>query len=134
MIAIDTNVLLRYVVDTDDEDQVAQARALVARECSPISPALVVDIVLCEFVWVMRKTLRFKKSEVVTALELLAIDSLIEFQDRESVLSALQSYAEGDADLADHLIAVNALKSGAAEVVTFDVAASKQSPFRIIGH
>ncbi len=133
MIAIDTNVLLRYVVDTGDEDQVAQARALVARECSPIAPALVVDIVLCEFVWVMRKTLRFKKADVVTALESLAIDSLIEFQDRENVLSALQSYAEGEADLADHLIAVNALKSGAAEIVTFDAAASKHSPFRLIG-
>ena len=134
MIAIDTNVLLRYVVDTGDEDQVAQARALIALECSPTAPALVVDIVLCEFDWVMRKTLRFKKAQVIAALECLAIDSLLDFQDRANVLSAMQSYADGEADLADHLIAVNALTSGAAEVVTFDTAAAKHSPFRIIGN
>jgi predicted nucleic-acid-binding protein len=133
MIAIDTNVLLRYVVDTADEDQVAQARAFVARECSPTAPALIVDIVLCEFVWVMRKTLRFQKADIVAALECLVIDSLIQFQDREIVLGAVQSYIEGDADLADHLLAANALKSGSVEVVTFDEAASKQSPFRLIG-
>ena len=132
MIAIDTNILLRYVVDTRDTVQVARARELVRQECSAASPALVVDIVLCEFVWVMRKTLRFKKEQIVEALDHLTRDSLIEFEDRISVLGAFQSYHEGHADLADYLIAAHALRCGADAVVTFDAATSNHSAFRVL--
>jgi predicted nucleic-acid-binding protein len=132
MIAVDTNVLLRYVVDTRDEHQVARARKLIEQECSVDSPALVVDIVLCEFVWVMRKALRFKKPQIVQALQSLTLDRLIEFEDRPAFLSALQSFADGNSDLADYLIAANALKFGADVVVTFDAAASKHRAFRVL--
>jgi predicted nucleic-acid-binding protein len=53
VIALDTNVLVRYIV-RDDEPQAAMATALIETECTTETPGLVTLVVLCELVWVLR--------------------------------------------------------------------------------
>ncbi|MDE2906398.1 MAG: PIN domain-containing protein, partial [Acidobacteriota bacterium] len=54
MIALDTNVLVRYLVD-DDPEQAETARALLA-SVTPTRPGFVCREVMVELVWVLRRT------------------------------------------------------------------------------
>ena len=52
MIALDTNVLVRFLVE-DDKAQAAAAAALVKRSIAAGEALFVADVVLCEVVWVL---------------------------------------------------------------------------------
>ena len=52
MIALDTNVLVRFLVE-DDARQTAEAAALIKRVVDADGTLFVSDIVLCETVWVL---------------------------------------------------------------------------------
>ena len=56
MIAIDTNVLLRYLL-ADDAAQHRKAKALIEAQ----RPALIVDAVLVETVWTHRQPLQARQ-------------------------------------------------------------------------
>ena len=60
MIAIDTNVLLRYLL-ADDAGQYRRAKKLIERK----APALITDVVLAETVWtLMGKRFGFGKMQI----------------------------------------------------------------------
>ena len=67
MIAVDTNVLLRYVL-SDDHKQSPLAVHLIDKNCSPQNPALVPDIALAEVAWVLIRKRKRPKSEIVEML------------------------------------------------------------------
>lgn len=67
MIALDTNVLVRYVVE-DDAAQTAAAVAMIERAVERDEPLFVPQIVLCELVWVLSHAYRFNREEVVGVL------------------------------------------------------------------
>lgn len=52
MIGLDTNVLVRYIVQ-DDPEQSAPATNLIEGQCMDQVPGFVNSIVLCELVWVL---------------------------------------------------------------------------------
>ena len=61
MIAVDTNVLLRYLL-ADDAEQSVRAKALIAGH----APVLVTDVVLVESVWTLRgPRYKMNKSEYI---------------------------------------------------------------------
>jgi predicted nucleic-acid-binding protein len=63
MLAVDTNVVVRYLV-RDDEAQSARARAVVGSAPIFVSPTVVLE---CE--WVLRSLYGFSSREIVGALE-----------------------------------------------------------------
>ena len=134
MIAVDTNVLLRYLLH-DDEGQAARADAVL----NAAETVLITDVVLAETVWTLSgRKYRLAKAELVTVLERLFSEPNIRFEDDQVVWRALQAYrstAPGDeagsakgAGFADALIVFKALHaaSDAGEtlngVYTFDAA------------
>ena len=66
MIALDTNVLVRFLVE-DDKAQTAAAVALVKRAVAADEGLFVTDIVLCEVVWVLRYSYEVPRLEIVHA-------------------------------------------------------------------
>ena len=67
MIALDTNVLVRFIV-RDEERQTAAATRLIEDRCSAETPGLVSPIVLCELVWVLTSGYGYKREMVVRVL------------------------------------------------------------------
>lgn len=63
MLAVDTNVVLRYLV-TDDDAQSARARAIIGSGPIFVSPTVVLE---CE--WVLRSLYGFSPRQIVGALE-----------------------------------------------------------------
>ena len=134
MIAVDTNVLLRYLLH-DDEAQVARANAVF----DAAETVLITDVVLAETVWTLSgRKYRLARAELVAVLERLFSEPNIRFEDDQVVWRALQAYksaapadesrsAKG-AGFADALIVFKALRtaSDSAEtlngVYTFDAA------------
>ena len=134
MIAIDTNVLLRYLLH-DDEAQAARADAVF----DAAETILITDVVLVETVWTLAgRKYRLAKAELVAVLERLFSEPNIRFEDDQVVWRALQAYrsaapadearsAKG-AGFADALIVFKALRvaSDTGErlngVCTFDAA------------
>ena len=132
MIAIDTNVLLRYLLH-DDEAQAARADAVFDAGAT----VLIADVVLAETVWTLAgRRYRLTGAELAAAVEGLFGEPNVRFEDDRAVWRALQAYrsmqdeagpARG-AGFADALIVFKALKaaSDAGEaleaVYTFDAA------------
>jgi predicted nucleic-acid-binding protein len=63
MLALDTNVLVRFLV-ADDEVQSARAARLVSRTIRDGDHLFVSDVVLCEVVWVLRASYGFGRAEI----------------------------------------------------------------------
>ncbi|MTI12906.1 PIN domain-containing protein [Sansalvadorimonas verongulae] len=88
MIAIDTNVLLRYLLD-DDRQQSAKA----ARLMSGSAMVLITDIVLVETLWTLRgKKYNLNKAQLIHVIQQLFSEPNIRFEDGQTVWRALNDY------------------------------------------
>jgi predicted nucleic-acid-binding protein len=88
MIAIDTNVLLRYLL-ADDAGQYRRAKKLIESK----GPALIIDVVLAETVWtLMGKRFGFDKAQICVVIRTLIADRSFVFEDSQTVWSALNDY------------------------------------------
>ncbi len=90
MIAIDTNVLLRYLL-ADDKNQHEESVQLIEGNKS----VLITDIVLVEMVWTLTgKRYSLDKVNLCKVLRSLIGDSAFVFEDVQVVWSALKEYEE----------------------------------------
>jgi predicted nucleic-acid-binding protein len=122
MKAVDTNVLLRYVL-RDDEGQFAKAAAFF-RTRTAQDPAFVSLIVLAEFAWALRQRYRYSRADIHSLVETLLETAEMVFED-ETALAAVVAEAE-HGDLADHLISYSARRAGCDSTVTFDTEATRR--------
>jgi predicted nucleic-acid-binding protein len=121
VIALDTNVLVRFLVQ-DDEAQSAAAAALIEETLSHEEGLFVSDIVMCETVWVLGTSYRVKKPEVVAILRDLLRAKQLVFAAPDSLSRALAAYTAGRGDFSDYLIREHARTAGCLTVATFDSA------------
>lgn len=90
MIAIDTNVLLRYLL-WDDEEQSLKAEQLITGD----SLVLVTDIVLVETVWTLQgKKYQISKEETLAVINALFEETNIIFEDGQTIWRALNDYRQ----------------------------------------
>lgn len=76
MIALDTNVLVRYLV-RDDEAQAATARSLMS-SLTADQPGFVCREVILELVWVLERAYGLSREDIADALEqLVSTDVLV---------------------------------------------------------
>jgi len=101
MIAIDTNVLVRVLVnDPQAEEQCQLARDLLVTK----KDVWVCRIVLVETVWVLQSSYKFSKDQVVAVLEKLIEHPNIHLEDAENLDNVLTLYSASNAGFADCLI------------------------------
>jgi predicted nucleic-acid-binding protein len=119
MIALDTNVLVRFLV-VDDPDQTEQARSLLANEAAAGRPCFVGDIVLCETVWVLSRGYRVSRPEIIAILRRLLDSSQLRFKDSYQIENAVEAFERRRGDFADYLIREQAQVEKCRAVATFD--------------
>jgi predicted nucleic-acid-binding protein len=124
MLGLDSNVLLRYVV-RDHPEQAGIAARIIEEECSPERPGFVNHMVLCEFVWSLETSYRYRREQIAEVLATLLRIDRIALQSEEEVVEALNAFASGNADFADALIAGFNRRHGCTETCTFDRAAAR---------
>ncbi len=119
MPALDTNVLVRYVVQ-DDRPQFDEARQLILR-CVEEGLSLFVPVtVAVELEWVLRSSYDCGKQEVLGVLSSLLSAAELRFESEQAVEVALQLYREGAADFADCLHIALSAQAGEQPLWTFD--------------
>ena len=68
MIGVDTNVLVRYIVQ-DDIEQSKDATRFIEKRISSSNPGFINQIVLCELVWVLKRAYGYEKTIIFEVLE-----------------------------------------------------------------
>jgi predicted nucleic-acid-binding protein len=116
VIALDTNVLVRYLVG-DDAKQAAAARRVMEETLTPSEPGFVSLIVLVELNWVLDRVYGCRLSQIVSIFaELIASPTILV----ENVAAVTAAIARPHIDLADNLLHEIGKIHGCARTVTFD--------------
>ncbi len=118
MIAIDTNILLRLILE-DDPEQSKAARDLLAA-----NKLFVPVTVSMEAEWVLRAAYRLARDQIANAIEFIISVENMEFEMSVALLWSVARYRDG-ADFADmvHIVASKEMSAFA----TFDKRLEKQA-------
>ena len=131
MIGLDTNVLVRYIVQ-DDVDQAAAATRLIEKRCTEQAPGFVGIPVLVELVWVLTAAYDYEREVVASVVGQLLRTAELTVEDAESVWLALRDFEAGSADFADCLIAQRNHALGCETTYTFDRRATRERYFSLV--
>jgi predicted nucleic-acid-binding protein len=116
VLAVDTNVLVRLLVDDPDAPgQCAGARERVGRE----ERVLVPYVALIETLWVLRESYGFSKAQVLEVFAKLLGNPRYRIANAEVIADALASFRRANVDFADCAIHAEARREAAA-LLTFD--------------
>jgi len=129
VIALDTNVLVRYVFDSGDPHH-APASAIIDERCSPSSPGFVSHVTLAEFAWVARRTFKVTRGELGAALASILDHENLAVEDAQLVEAALGDFQVGRADFTDYLAAAIGRRHDASPFVTFDQIAAREPGYQ----
>ncbi len=124
MPALDTNVLVRYVVQ-DDPSQLAAAKRLISRCVAKGSTLFIPVTVVLELEWVLRSSFAFGKDDVLMTLSALFSAAELTLESERALEVALHLFRKGSADFADCLHVALATQAGEQPLWTFDKSASK---------
>lgn len=124
MAALDTNILVRFLV-RDDEKQLASVQKLVRAALAAGETLFVPITVALELEWVLRSNFKFSKEEVTHTLASLLATSELSFESESAFEIALALYKNGSADFSDCMHTALAHAAGESPLWTFDRDASK---------
>lgn len=131
VIGIDTNILLRWLLDESllPEDAIDQ-RVRVARLIQGSGEIFFVNhVVIAETIWVLKNRVGQSKSQIRRTIEHLLLSRNVRIDNKATVEAALKSYSERPGDFADHLIGRINADAGCKTTLTFDKAALKSPDF-----
>lgn len=129
MIGIDTNVLVRYIVQ-DDPKQSKIATKLIESRLSIADKGLISSIVLCEVVWVLKRLYRQPKDRLLLVVKTILEAEAFEVEHRDCAWRAYYDFDEGLADFSDYYLARINKTYGASFTLTFDERAQKHRLFK----
>lgn len=130
MICLDTNVLVRYIMQDDPRQSPKAARLIESLDAD--RPGFVTVVSVVELYWVLTACYGLAGHDVRQALEALLRSKQIVVDRADQVLRALRVFDDGKADFADCLIERIASSAGCTETVTFDAGAAKYAGMSLL--
>ena len=128
MIGLDTNILVRYLVE-DDAKQASKVAHLIETRCTEDSPGFVNRVVLCELVWVLESAYDYPRATVAATLESLLRTAELEIDTAEAAWPALAVYRSSGVDFSDAFIGRLNRNAGCDATATFDKVAARLDDF-----
>lgn len=129
MIGLDTNVVVRYVVQ-DDAIQAARATRIF-EGLTESNKGFLSTVTMVEVDWVLRGAYGADRSSAAAVLQGLLESREIDLERPDAVRRALTRVAQG-ADFADALISALCQDAGCQQTMTFDRAAARSTGMRLI--
>ena len=131
MIGLDTNVLVRFLIE-DDPVQSAQARRIIERKLTEHNPGFVSLATILETVWVLESIYKRSAQQVAEAIRrILQVETFI-IQNEQEVYTAMVALQTGQGSFDDSLIAALGLWAGCTSTLTFDKKASRLQGFELV--
>ena len=131
MIGLDTNVLVRYIMQ-DDAKQSPKATKIMEALDSVENSGYVTLLAIVELAWVLGISYKLTRTQVAQALDSLIRAKQLKIESAEQVIRALRVFKEGKSDFADCLIERSANSAGCEKTITFDVNASRHAGMTLI--
>jgi len=131
VIALDTNILVRFLVQ--DHPEQARLAGEIIDLLADDAPGFISREVLIELVWVLERAYRLGRDEIAAALDGLLSATELQIEGSDEVGSALELYRNDGFGFADLMIAAAARRVGASELVTFDRKAARLPGVRLVG-
>lgn len=127
MKGIDTNVLIRYLVQ-DDKEQSQLATQFIENE-----PLIFINgMVLCELVWVLETAYEYNKKEIIPVIEQILRTRQFHIHESDLLWQAWRGYKHDGADFADHYIGSLNTHHGCECTLTFDKKAAQLKYFKAV--
>ena len=119
MPSLDTNILIRYLVQ-DDPKQNREANAFIAQYANTNASLFHPSTVILETAWVLRSVYKFSKESIIDLFTSLLEAREISFQDEASVERAVYLFRDHHVDFADCFHVATAYTFNHLPLVTFD--------------
>ena len=131
MKAVDTNVLVRFLVRDDENQAHTVYNAFIKAEIDKQS-FFVPLLVVLETVWVLDSVYKLSRKEILDAFYDLLLLPILKFEDASTIHRFIAMARKNKIDLPDALIACSAILSGCDRVLTFDKKASTFDFFELL--
>jgi predicted nucleic-acid-binding protein len=125
MIGLDTNVLLRYLVQ-DDPRHSPRATEIIEQRLTDQQPGFVSLVCILEVVWVLRGLFKRSRQQIANDIEMLLAADTLEVQNEQEVYYAVVSLRNGIGTFEDALIGSLGVRRGCSATLTFDEDAAKR--------
>lgn len=123
-IGIDTNVLVRYIMQDDEQSKIATE---FLENLSIENQGVINTVVVMEVIWVLSRSYKQPKETIALVLEELFLIPVFVFDNLPLLLKTLAVYKESKADFSDIFIRLFNQSLDCEKTVTFDVGASKKA-------
>ncbi len=118
MIGIDTNVLVRYLVQ-DEPQQAAKATKLMESFTNEAQGFISITVLL-ETTWVLERAYKVGRYDIGQVINTLLRTSALEIQDADQVHLAVRRFEMATCGFADCLLVEQGRANGCHHTVTFD--------------
>jgi len=130
MIGLDTNILVRYLVQ-DDPIQSPKATEIMERRLTEDSPGFVSVVAMVETVWVLERAYGLANREIAAAVERMLQTEVLVVENEQEVFTAMVALKQGRGGFADGLIAELGTRAGCVRNLTFDQKAVRLRGFAL---
>jgi predicted nucleic-acid-binding protein len=131
VIGLDTNVLVRYIVQ-DDPDQAARATQFIEHDLEIENPGFVSVIAMAETVWVLERFYGLPALRIASAIEAMLQVDVFAVEYEQDVFAATIALRNGQGSFADALIGRLGARAGCRHTVTFDRKAAQLADFELL--
>ena len=118
-VVIDTNLLVRYLIN-DDQKKAAAVDNLLDKAINGEVKIIVPSVVIAELVWVLESFYQLKPDAILELVEGIVNTSGLDVTDKSTVISALRLYKNRNIDFIDAWIIEFAKERGIKTIYTFD--------------
>ena len=130
MISLDTNVLVRFLVQ--DDKQQGRAAADLIEGLSEQEPGYICREVMAELVWVLERAYKMPRTQIAPAVEGLLSSRELIVEEADRVGLALARYTSGGAGFSDRMILLASTSAGSACLATFDKVLARERGVQIL--
>jgi predicted nucleic-acid-binding protein len=131
VMALDTNVLVRFLVK-DDDHQASVVYRLFKQSEEKQEPLFVPSLVVVETIWVLQSIYDIADEDIVSAINQLLLMPVLKFEGQSAIQGFIASAHDVKLGLADLLIAHSAKASNCQQVFTFDKKAATFKYFQLL--
>jgi len=128
MIAVDTDILIRFLVG-DDSIQANKVYKLFKKAEDQKDELFVSTLVILEIIWVLESVYEIERSDILDSVSQLTLMPIFRFEDLTAIQNFIPEAQQSTFDLSDLLIAHSAITNGCEIVLTFDKKASRYKYF-----
>lgn len=118
-VVIDTNLLVRYLIN-DDQKKAEAVDNLLDRANKGEVRIVIPSVVIAELVWVLESFYQLKAGAILELVEAIINTSGLDVADKSTIISALRLYRSKNIDFIDAWIIEFAKERGVKTIYTFD--------------